>query len=204
MNLIQVFSTPIWESIYSNFTYERESILKCINSFYEKNSQSVEKYNGGDAYKSPMSFIKEEALSPLFNFICHMGHKAAFDLQLVDVDIYLTAAWVNIHNNRSCVQFDHVHQDTFSGVFYIQVPERSGMLVLNNPGINPLWQGAMLVDTKNKFNCDKLKITPAEGQIYIWPSYISHLVEPNQHDEERISISFNIIAVPKVDVEHTK
>ena len=204
MNMVHVFSTPIWESIFPFHLENRESFLECVKNFYERHSQSEEKYNGGDAYKSPMNLTGEEALSPLFNFICHMGQKAAFDLQLVDVDVYLSAAWVNIHNNRSCVQFDHVHQDTFSGVFYLQVPEKSGMLVLNNPGLNPLWQGAMLVDTKNKFNCDKLKIMPTEGQAYIWPSYLSHSVEPNQHDEERISISFNIIAVPKGYVAHTK
>jgi hypothetical protein len=28
----------------------------------------------------------------------------------------------------------------------------------------------------------------------IWPSYLDHFVEPSQTDEERISISFDIMA----------
>jgi uncharacterized protein (TIGR02466 family) len=70
--------------------------------------------------------------------------------------------------------------------------------------MNPLWQGAMLTDKKNKFNADKLRLDPKEGHIFLWPSYLPHGVEPNDHDDERISISFNVIAVPKEHVEHTK
>ncbi|NBW70846.1 MAG: hypothetical protein EBR32_05505, partial [Bacteroidetes bacterium] len=42
-----------------------------------------------------------------------------------------------------------------------------------------------------------IKIEPEEGSIVIFPSYLPHLVEPNNHDDERISISFNVIALPK-------
>jgi hypothetical protein len=33
-----------------------------------------------------------------------------------------------------------------------------------------------------------------EGLLMIWPSYLDHFVEPSQTDEERISISFDIMA----------
>jgi ectoine hydroxylase-related dioxygenase (phytanoyl-CoA dioxygenase family) len=41
-----------------------------------------------------------------------------------------------------------------------------------------------------------LKIEPEEGSLIIFPSYLPHSVEPNKHDEERISISFNVLALP--------
>lgn len=204
MNIIQIFSTPVWESSFPNFTEHKEEFTKAVIDFREKNPQGVNKSNLGGGYQSPMNLTTEQALAPLFEFICQMGMKAAFDLQFVNVDTYLTAAWVNFNDSRSCVNYDHVHQDTFSGVFYLQIPEKSGKLVVNNPGINPLWQGSMLTDKKNKFNSDKLKIEPVEGHIFLWPSYLPHGVEPNDHDETRISISFNVICVPKEPVDHTK
>lgn len=203
MNIIQVFSTPVWQSTLPNFQDHKEKFLQTVEEFRTKNPVSDIRSSAGNGYQSPKNLTNEQDMAPLFEFVCQMGLKAAFDLQFVNVDAYVTAAWSNIHDKRSCINIEHVHQDTFSGVFYLQVPEKSGNLVVSNPGINPLWQGTMLTSSKNKFNSDKLKIQPTEGTIYIWPSYLPHSVEPNDHDETRISISFNVICIPKEKVEHT-
>jgi uncharacterized protein (TIGR02466 family) len=204
MNIVQVYSTPLWNSELPDFDTHQETFVKAARNFRKSNPEGVNKSNVGGSYQSPMNLTTEPAFGPLFEFVAQMGMKAAFDMQFVQCDTYLTAAWVNFNDRRSAVNYDHVHQDTFSGVFYLKVPPKSGKLVLTNPGMNPLWQGAMLTDSKNKFNADKLRIEPAEGQIYLWPSYLPHGVEPNDHDDERISISFNVICVPKEHVEHTK
>lgn len=203
MNLVQVYSTPMWESYLPEFLKHKESFLKCVQDFREKNPETILKSNI-NGYQSPMTLTKELEMATLFEYIAQMGMKAMFDMQFVNCDVYLSAAWVNFNETRNQYNAEHIHQDTFSGVFYLQVPEKSGKLSLTNPGLNPLWQGAMLVDKKNKFNADKLRIEPVEGQIFLWPSYLSHAVEPNNHDETRISISFNVICIPKEHVEHTK
>ena len=105
---------------------------------------------------------------------------------------------INIHqDNNSSIISEHVHSDTYSGVFYLKAPEGSGKLSISNIALNKVWQGLTLVDTKNQFTADSIKINPVEGQILLWPSYIPHSVEPNTHDDERISISFSAICLPK-------
>jgi uncharacterized protein (TIGR02466 family) len=193
----------MWESYLPEFLKHKESFLKCVQDFREKNPETILKSNI-NGYQSPMTLTKEPEMSYLFEYIAQVGMKALFDMQFVNCDVYLSAAWVNFNETRNQYIAEHTHQDTFSGVFYLQVPEKSGKLSLTNPGLNPLWQGAMLVDKKNKFNADRLRIEPVEGQIFLWPSYLSHAVEPNNHDETRISISFNVICIPKEHVEHTK
>jgi len=203
MNIVQIYSTPMWESQLPEFSTHKESLLKCVESFRKQNPEGISKSNI-NGYQSPMTLTKEPEMGPLFEYVAQMGMKAMFDLQFVNCDVYISAAWVNFNEGRNQYNSEHVHQDTFSGVFYLQVPEKSGKLSLTNPGMNPLWQGAMLVDKKNKFNADRLRIEPVEGHIFLWPSYLSHAVEPNDHDETRISISFNVICIPKEQVEHTK
>lgn len=203
MNLIQVFATPIWESPLPDFPDHKSQFLKCVESFREKYPEGRVKSNI-NGYQSPITLTTEPEMAPLFEYVAQMALKIIFDMQLVDCDVYISAAWVNFHENRNQYASEHVHQDTFSGVFYLQVPENSGKLSLTNPGLNPLWQGAMLVDKKNKYNADRLRIEPVEGQIILWPSYLSHAVEPNNHDDSRISVSFNVICVPKEHVPHTK
>jgi hypothetical protein len=50
---------------------------------------------------------------------------------------------------------------------------------------------------KNQYTGESIKISPVEGNLMIWPSYLPHSVETNNHDDERISISFNIVVLPK-------
>ena len=42
-----------------------------------------------------------------------------------------------------------------------------------------------------------MRIEPEEGSIILFPSYIPHSVETNSHDDERISISFNLMVLPE-------
>lgn len=204
MNIIQVFSTPVWDSMLPDFDQHQCVLLDAVTQFREKNPQSTGRSNVGGGYQSPMNLTTEPAMKPLFEYVAQMAMKANFDLQFVDCDVYLTAAWANFNDRRGASNYDHIHQDTYSGVFFLKIPTGSGRLVINNPGINGLWQGAMLADRKNKFNADKLRIDPREGQIYLWPSYLPHGVEPNDHDDARISISFNVIAIPRENIAHTK
>ena len=187
-----------------DFDTHRTDLIDAVTRFREQNPEGIHRSNVGGGYQSPMNLTTEPALKPLFEYVAQIAQKANFDLQFVDCDVYITAAWANFNDRRSASNYDHIHQDTYSGVFYLQIPPGSGRLVINNPGINALWQGAMLADRKNKFNADKLRIEPREGQIYLWPSYLPHGVEPNDHDDARISISFNVISVPRENIPHTK
>jgi uncharacterized protein (TIGR02466 family) len=92
---------------------------------------------------------------------------------------------------------EHVHGEVLSGVFYLKVPQGSGKFVLSNPGLNRLWGGISLVKEKNQFTGEMMRIEPEEGSIILFPSYIPHSVETNSHDDERISISFNLMVLPE-------
>ena len=126
-----------------------------------------------------------------------MGFKAVADLDFIDCDVVMPAAWLNVNDSRQCMNSDHIHGGVFSGVFYLQTPEGSGKLVLQNPAINRMWLGCSLSPRKNKFTGISTRIEPVEGNIILFPSYLPHSVETNNHDEERISISFNLLAFPK-------
>ena len=92
---------------------------------------------------------------------------------------------------------EHVHGEILSGVFYLKAPPESGKLVLSNPGLNRLWGGCSLVKEKNQFTGEMMRIEPEEGSILLFPSCIPHSVETNSHDDERISISFNLMVLPE-------
>ena len=45
----------------------------------------------------------------------------------------------------------------------------------------------------NSVNSHTWWLRPKEGTLYIFPSWIRHMVKPNMSDEERVSISFNVV-----------
>lgn len=196
MELVPIYSTPVWMSVFQEFDDYKESFLSCVRDFKKENPQGEEKLNV-NGYQSPFKLQTQEELAPLFNYICSLCLQATKDLNFVECDVFLTHAWANFNDNRNSMNIEHIHGETFSGVFYLKAPENSGRLVLTNPGINRLWNGCNLTQSKNQFTGEMMKIEPEEGSLIIFPSYLPHFVETNQHDDERISISFNVIALPK-------
>ena len=200
MNLMPIYSVPLWQSEYPEFDEHKEIFLNAVKEYKEQNP-SVQKSNIA-GYHSPETLQGVKELCPLFEYLCQLGFKAVGDLDFVDCDIALTSAWLNINDTRQCMNNEHIHGDVFSGVFYLQAPKESGKLVLQNPAINKMWNGCALTAQKNQFTGESIRIEPVEGNIILFPSYLPHSVETNNHDEERISISFNLIALPKGSIPY--
>ena len=197
MNLMSIYSTPLWQSEFSEFEELKEDFILAAKEFRTDNPSLSNPKSNVFGYQSPSTLQQLNVFSPLYEYACQMAFKACADLDFGDVDIAITGAWLNVNDSRQCMNHDHIHGDVFTGVFYISAPEGSGKLVIKNPGINKLWKGCDLATQKNQFTGEIIRIDPVEGSIILFPSYISHAVETNDHDEERISIGFNIIALPK-------
>ena len=196
MELINIFSTPIWKSEFPEFDKFQEIFLEKIKEFRENNPES-DTHSNVNGYQSPNGIHLMEEFSSLFNYICFMANQSANDLKFKDRDIFITSSWANIADSRSAMMNHHAHEHTFSGIFYLKVPENSGRLCLVNEGINTMWNGANLIDQKINLNAESVKIEPSEGEIILFPSYLPHSVDTNNHDDERISIAFNILMMPK-------
>lgn len=195
MNLVSIYSVPLWQSDYPNFLDCKEIFLNSVQE-YKKQNPSIQKTNIV-GYTSPSTLHHLEELKPLFEYICQIAFKACADLDFVDCDVAITESWLNVNDSRQCMNIEHIHGEVFSGVFYLKAPGGSGKLVLQNRALNPMWDGCSLISRKNQFTAEKVMIEPMEGTILIFPSYLPHSVLTNDHDDERISISFNLIALPK-------
>lgn len=73
-------------------------------------------------------------------------------------------------------------------VYYLHVPENSGDLLLADPRGDTNWNDR--VDGRYS-NVSYERITPKTGLMVFFPSYISHMVEPNKSDQMRVSVVSN-------------
>lgn len=197
MNLVPICSVPLWQSEYPEFNDCKELFLDKVKEYKEKNPAN----SNNLGYTSSQGFKDMVEFHPLYEYICRMAYSATKDLNFVECDIAITQVSLNISNSRQCMQLEQVRGEVFSGVFYLSTPKESGSMVLTNPAINRMWKGLSLVSEKSQYTAETIRIEPTEGNIIIFPSYLPHSVETNNHDEECISILFDLIALPSGSVD---
>mgnify|MGYP003143184038 FL=1 len=111
---MSIYSVPIWQSEYPDFEEEQDIFLKAVKEYKEQNPTTEKQRSNIAGYHSPDTLHHVEQLRPLFEYICQMGFKAVADLDLIDCDVALTSAWLNVNDSRQCYNNEHVHGDVFS------------------------------------------------------------------------------------------
>lgn len=184
-NQINIFSTPIW-----NFTLEdqQSEIDQLRNLILDKAAKepSVFKSNVGGWQSQDNLHQTEKLFSNLVVSLEQCANNALDDA--IFKPVVVTEMWANV-NSKYCSNIAHTHSGILSGVFYLQVPERSGRLILRNPAIR---------SDSHYIRAANYVIDPTVCGCVFFPSWLEHYVEPNLSEELRISISFNI------SVSHTK
>ena len=185
-----LWPTPYWHTMIWEFMRSEtkvtfnEDFTGWIQGQMEKN-QSVRKSNRGgwqsDLYKPEGEFL------PLVKQIKEFCNYLPLDIK----QIRIPQLWVNVNKKGD---WNTIHQHGtyhLAGTYYVKVPKDSGRLVFRDPRPGAISNVFMI----NRFDKGEFKnINLMEGLLMIWPSYLDHFVEPSQTDEERISISFDIVA----------
>jgi len=101
--------------------------------------------------------------------------------------------WININKYKD-FNIQHTHPfSKLSGVFYIKVPSNSGSLTFVNDYPIENFINLSNVIEYNGYNSSSWSFEPEENILYLFPSWLKHYVNPNLSEQERISISFNLI-----------
>jgi uncharacterized protein (TIGR02466 family) len=129
-------------------------------------------------------------------------------LEFIDTDIKTSAyfehyenARVSIHGRQNPVEpgesdTPHWHPDkTLIGVYYVQVPENSGDILLHDPrgAVEKTWSEPT-APRESKGSRTFYRIKPQPGLLLFFPSYLIHSVETNLSDQTRLSIIIDIYA----------
>lgn len=110
---------------------------------------------------------------------------------------YIVGMW-SIINKKGHGNSAHNHPHSwFSGVYYPRVPKdvsRAGSLCFRDPILARTYTRSFYRSVQSELCC----IPPHAGLMIIFPGWCEHSVRPNQTDEDRIAISFNIKGKPQI------
>jgi uncharacterized protein (TIGR02466 family) len=105
-------------------------------------------------------------------------------------DIQITQSWLN-YNPPGTSHHKHSHANSIlSGVVYLQTDENTGNLNLYRFE-NQSRQLHNEVTNWNSYNYEYVYFPPKVGNMFLFPSTLSHSVEENKSTISRISLSFN-------------
>ena len=124
-------------------------------------------------------------IKPIFSMACKIG-KSIINNPLViphkQLGFSYNEFWFNISNlGDNTGWHDHKENAKVSGVFYINVPKKSGNIIFRK---------------KVKDKCEKWFVIPKDGMMILFPSKLEHCVEINKSSEPRISLAFNLYTLP--------
>ena len=112
-------------------------------------------------------------------------------IQYAWYNVYKKGQWQEVHNHYGGTDGTY-----FSAVHFLKYnKEKHSPLVFNNTNQTLLQPFRLGRESSIDFWDIKLPIEVEEGDIIIFPSVLDHQVPPQETDETRITISFNIKAL---------
>ena len=183
-NINSIFPTPIYTSKLNRELSKKEL------SFIDK---------------SKLNFYKNEGnITAVDNYILNNKEfktlKEELDLRIQDyfdkiicpannITPYITQSWLN-YTETNQYHHKHAHPNSLvSGVFYINCDDQFDKIKFFNENYNTI-----KLETKdwNLWNSKSWWFPVKTGDIIMFPSSLTHMVETKQGDNTRISLAFNV------------
>ena len=185
MEIIVPFAEAIYKTNLNNFkTKNREYCDYVLNK--NKNILSSQQEWFCDTYN--YEFRDNELIQEIINHITLLTK----EFGIFNKNISCVGSWINLSKPTN-FQETHVHPKShFSAVYYVKVPNNSGSIIFrNHSNLTNLFPLPFDKNQKTVFNIQTYTIEPNECDLIIFRSNLQHMVEKNNSNENRVSISMN-------------
>ena len=183
-NINGIFPTPIYTS-----KLDRE-LTPLELKFVDKNKKDFNK-NDGNITSNNNYILNEKPFSNI---------KKELDLRIKDyfdkvispsnnITPYITQSWLN-YTEKNQYHHKHAHPNSLvSGVFYINCHQELDKIKFFNDKYKTI---KLEVKEWNIWNSESWWFTVKTGDIILFPSSLTHMVETKEGDNTRISLAFNV------------
>jgi uncharacterized protein (TIGR02466 family) len=179
-----IFPTPIYSSKLDRQLTKEEL------SFINKTKLNVYS-NDGNTTSNDKNILENEVFKNLKDDL-YLRVKDYFDKVISSsnsITPYITQSWLN-YTETNQYHHKHAHPNSLvSGVFYINCHEEYDKIKFFNNNYK-----AIILDVKNYnlYNAENWWYPVKTGDIILFPSSLTHMVETKQGNNTRISLAFNV------------
>ena len=183
-NINGIFPTPIYISKLNRelTPLELKFVDKNKKDFY-KNDGNITSNNNYILNEKPFANIKKELDLRVQDYFEKVISPAN------NITPYITQSWLN-YTETNQYHHKHAHPNSLvSGVFYINCHEEHDKIKFFNDNYKTI---KLEVKDWNMWNSESWWFSVKTGDIILFPSSLTHMVETKQGDNTRISLAFNI------------
>jgi len=186
-----LFPTPVGR-------YELGRDLTAKELSFLKNQET--RSNAGNTTSKDNTILKNKELTKLRDFLetsISEYFKTVYNPKH-QVNLKITQSWTNYTENGQ-YHHKHAHPNSFvSGVFYVQANKEKDKIYFYRDGYQQI---KFPPSEWNVWNSESWWFEVGTGDLILFPSSLTHMVETVQHDQTRISLSFNTFPVGQVGDE---
>ena len=197
-NLFTYFPHPIFQYKLDNYENHNKEYSQYIYDLQKEDSKG-QKLSNVNGWHSPFFDLSSRET---------VGYKFLMKIQPYIADVFKSYGWVfnpqkvkcsgmwAIINKKGNFNTEHIHPNSnLSGAYYVSAPKNCGKFKVINP--HSISRDRFPPrENPNELNRLVAEHEIEEGDLLIFPSYLPHSVLPNQSDDDRIVISFNIFISP--------
>lgn len=146
----------------------------------------------GEGWQSGQTLHQREELSELVACIGKAARSVLKFLRIGYDAFEITGCWANVLA-KGAVHRAHSHPNNFlSGAYYVRTGPGADTINFHDPRS----QAGIIrppVTELTAENTDQVVVRVKNGTLLLFPAYLQHSVDANASDEERVSVSFNVM-----------
>ena len=192
--IYKLFPTPVFHFRVENYQKLNTELENYILNLRKKDEKGQKKSNAG-GWHSPNFDLNNDNTAKKFAKIFEEFYKKVIINEMgwkYDSNkVKMEAMW-SIINKKGSFNIQHNHANAYlSSAYYVRYPEKSGSIKFFDPREQ---KNIRYPKIKNYTDISAVitEITPKEGDLLIFPSYLYHSVGENLSKDDRIIVSFNV------------
>jgi len=188
--VIPMFPTLVWKFLIEAGL--RSAIDAKILATLEGMRRELPKLAPGQGWQSEQALHGREEFGQLAACVGNAAKSVLRFLRIGCEACEITGCWATVLA-RGAAHKAHSHPNNFlSGVYYVRTRPGSDAINFHDPRIQAGVIRPPVVELTAE-NTDQVVVRVTNGTLLMFPSYLEHSVDANASEEERISVSFNVM-----------
>lgn len=194
-NVHGLFPTPVlFAKFHRNWTKEEKE-------FFEETAKSTTQNTGNktsaDRYVLDHPVMKE--IREYYQFYLNYYMEKIYAPKY-SVETYITQSWMN-YTDTGQFHHKHAHPNSWlSGCIYVNGDPAKDRITFYKDGYNRI---NIPTEKFNLYNSESWWFSVGTGDVVIFPSYLTHMVEQTTSDDTRVSIAINTFLKGYIGDEHS-
>ena len=189
-DVIPIFPTLVWKVLLK--AEVRDSIEVKVLAALERMRRDLPKLEPGQGWQSEQTLHEREEFRELASCVRDVAKSILRFLRVGYEAFEITGCWATVLT-RGAAHKAHTHPNNFlSGVYYVRTGPGTDTINFHDPRTQTAVIRPPVVELTAE-NTDQVVVRVTNGTLLMFPSYLEHSVDANASEDERISISFNLM-----------